>query len=250
MTMTLPLGLGAGQAAALGLALFAAAFVRGYSGFGFSALVVAFSALLVNPVLLVPVVVLCEIAMSTSMLRGVAGDVDWRRFWPMLAGATLVMPVSVTAIAQIGEERARIAISLMILVMAVVLLTGWTLRRVIGRWGHAGVGMASGLANGAAVGGLPVAAFMAAQPIAARTFRATLTVYAAAVDIVALPIMWANGMVTRDSLIVFVVALPLLAAGVMLGGKRFFAASPQNFRRMTILLLIVLSVLGLLKSVM
>ncbi|SPH18017.1 hypothetical protein DEA8626_01547 [Defluviimonas aquaemixtae] len=248
--MTLPLGLAPWAAGALGLAFLAAAFVRGYSGFGFSALVVAFSALLTNPVLLVPVVILCEIAMTAVQSRGIRAQIDWRRIWPMLAGAAVAMPVSVTLLARVGEEPARLAISALILAMSLVLLSGWTLRRPFGAAGHGAVGVASGVANGAAVGGLPVAAFMAAQPIPAPVFRATMVAYLTAIDLVALPVMWANGLVTRDTLTIFVAALPLLALGVWLGGRRFLAASPQDFRRATILLLTALATLGLARSVM
>ncbi|MCV2871187.1 sulfite exporter TauE/SafE family protein [Defluviimonas sp. WL0050] len=246
--MTLPFDLGAGAGLWLAFAFFAAAFVRGYSGFGFSALVVAAAGLATNPVFLVPVVVIAEIAMTLLQARGVAGKIEWRRVLSMLAGAAVVMPISVALLARVGEDRARIAISLMILVMALILLTGWTLHRKIGLVGHAGVGLASGFANGAAVGGLPVAAFMAAQPIPAAVFRATMVAYLTAIDMVALPLMWANGMVTRDTFVTCALATPLLVTGIWLGGRRFLSATPQSFRRVAILLLIGLSVLGLARS--
>lgn len=246
--MTLPFDLGAGAGLWLAFAFFAAAFVRGYSGFGFSALVVAAAGLATNPVLLVPVVVIAEIAMTLLQARGVAKQVEWKRVLSMLAGAVVIMPVSVTLLARVGEDRARIAISLIILVMALILLTGWTLHRRIGPVGHVGVGTVSGFANGAAVGGLPVAAFMAAQPIPAAVFRATMVAYLTLIDLVALPIMWANGMVSRDTFVTLGFAAPLLVAGIWLGGRRFLTASPQSFRRIAIMLLIGLSVLGLARS--
>ena len=247
--MPLPLGLAPWAAGALGLAFLAAAFVRGYSGFGFSALVVAFGGLLTNPVLLVPVVILCEIAMTLVQSRGIGNQIDWRRVWPMLAGAAVAMPVSVTLLARVGEGPARLAISLLILAMSLMLLSGWALRRPLGATGHGAVGVASGIANGAAVGGLPVAAFMAAQPIPAQVFRATMVAYLTALDIVALPVMWINGLVTRDTVFVFLLSLPLIALGVWLGGRRFFSATPQDFRRATIVLLAALASLGLVRSV-
>lgn len=246
--MTLPFDLGAGAGLWLAFAFFAAAFVRGYSGFGFSALVVAAAGLATNPVFLVPVVVIAEIAMTLMQARGVAGKIEWKRVLSMLAGAAVVMPISVALLARVGEDRARIAISLMILVMALILLTGWTLHRKIGLVGHAGVGLVSGFANGAAVGGLPVAAFMAAQPIPAAVFRATMVAYLTAIDMVALPLMWANGMVTHDTFVTLAFAAPLLVAGIWLGGRRFLSATPQSFRRVAIMLLIGLSVLGLARS--
>lgn len=247
--MALPFDLGAGTGLWLAFAFFAAAFVRGYSGFGFSALVVAAAGLATNPVLLVPVVVIAEITMTIVQARDVAGKVEWKRVLTMLAGAALIMPISVALLARVGEDRARVAISLVILAMALLLLTGWTLRRAIGPLGFVGVGMVSGLANGAAVGGLPVAAFMAAQPIAPAIFRATMVVYLTLIDIVALPLMWANGLVTRDTIVTVLLAAPLLVAGIWLGGRRFLSATPQSFRRSAVVLLIALSLLGLAKAV-
>lgn len=243
-----PFDLSMGQGAALAFVLLVAAFVRGYSGFGFSALVVAAGGLFMNPVLLVPVVILCELAMTLVQGRGLAPLVDWRRVGAMLAGAAIAMPLSIWALARIGTDPARLAISALILALSLILLAGWTLKRPIGTPGHAGVGVVSGLANGAAVGGLPVAAFMAAQPIPAPVFRATMVAYLTAIDLVALPLMWHQGLVTADTALVFALALPLLLAGIVLGGRHFLATTPQDFRRMTIRLLAALATLGILKS--
>lgn len=246
--MTLPLGLTVGPAVILALGFLLAAFVRGYSGFGFSALVVAIAGLVTDPVPLIAVVVLCEIAMTTIQTRGIRPLIDWGRVLPMLLGAAVAMPLSVTVLAQIGTDPARLLISGFIMVMCLVLMSGWTLHRAIGKPGHVGIGVISGIANGAAIGGLPVAAFMAAQPIGAAVFRATMIAYLTAIDIVALPVMWANGMVTRDTGIVLLLAAPLLIIGIWFGGRRFHFSTPQNFRRMTIGFLLILSALGLLKS--
>lgn len=247
--MELPLGLELGPAAALAAAFFVAAFVRGYSGFGFSALVVAFAGLITNPVLLVPVAMLSEIAMTSGQFRGLGKLVDWRRVWLMLAGAVVAMPLSVHLLAAVGADTARLAISLVILLMSIILLEGWTLHRRIGSIGNIGVGMVSGIANGAAIGGLPVAAVMAAQPIAAPVFRATMVAYLTLIDVAALPLLWANGMVSSDTFKTFALMVPCLALGLWLGSRHFLNASPQSFRRMAIFLLIILSGLGLLHSV-
>jgi hypothetical protein len=91
---------------------------------------------------------------------------------------------------------------------------------------------------------------MAAQAMPAVRFRATMVVYLTALDLMALPIMARAGMVSRDTGLALVLALPLLALGIFLGGRHFLAASPQGFRRMAISLLIGLALLGLLKSLL
>jgi len=243
----LPFDLGPGTAAALAIALLGAAYVRGYSGFGFSAIFIAFAALVTNPLPLIPVVFACEVLMTVFQARQIRGHVDWRRVLWMLAGAAVALPFSVTVILSVGEETARVTISAVILIMSLVLLTGWTLRTRIGPVGHGGVGVLSGMCNSAGIGGLPVAAFMSAQPIEAAVFRATMIIYLTGLDMITLPLLWAGGLVTWDTAIAVGLALPILGLGIWLGSRQFLSASPSTFRRFAVMLLLILAVLGLLR---
>lgn len=241
--------LSAAQIVALAAAFFVAAFVRGYSGFGFSALMIASSGLIADPRPFVPVAILCELTMTLVQARGVWSLIDWRRVLTMVAGAAVVMPFAISALARVGVDAARLAISSVILVFCVLLLSGWTVRHRIGPALQLGVGAISGLCNGAAVGGLPVATFLAAQPIPAPVFRATIVAYLTLLDLVGLPFFAHAGLVGRHTVAIWLLSLPLIGAGIFLGGRHFLAASPQSFRRMAIGLLVVLSGLGLLHSV-
>ena len=243
----MPFDLGPGTAAALAIALLGAAYVRGYSGFGFSAIFIAFAALVTNPLPLIPVVFACEVLMTVFQARQIRGHVDWRRVLWMLAGAAVALPFSVTVILSVGEETARVTISAVILIMSLVLLTGWTLRTRIGPVGHGGVGVLSGMCNSAGIGGLPVAAFMSAQPIEAAVFRATMIIYLTGLDMITLPLLWAGGLVTWDTAIAVGLALPILGLGIWLGSRQFLSASPSTFRRFAVMLLLILAVLGLLR---
>jgi uncharacterized membrane protein YfcA len=243
----LPFDLGPGTTLALALALLGAAFVRGYSGFGFSAIFIACASLLTNPLPLIPVVFLCEIVMTAFQARGIRPHIDWPRVWSLLAGAAVALPFAVHVMVSFGEENARLTVSTIILLMSLILLSGWTLPRPIGRIGHLGVGLVSGAANSAGVGGLPVAAFMTAQPIPAQQFRATMIAFLTGLDLVSLPLMWASGIVTWQTAYGAALAFPLLGVGVWLGGRQFLAASPGAFRRFAVLLLLCLSALGLIR---
>lgn len=247
--VTLPMDTGPGVAAYLAVCLIVAAFIRGYSGFGFSAIFVASASLVTNPVPLIPVVYICEILMTAVQARGIRGHTDWRRVGFLTLGAACTVPLAVWAIARVDGDTARLVISGIILVLALVLYAGWSWPHRIGRAGHAGVGAISGLCNGAGVGGLPVVAFLAAQPVAPRTFRATMIVYLTALDLLTLPLMYAAGLITMDTLIAVAFALPIVTMGIWLGGRRFLSADPQGFRRMAILLLLTLATLGVVRAI-
>ena len=242
------LGLGPAETLWLALVVFGAAWVRGYSGFGFSALVVAGAGLVTDPRMLVPVVMICEISMTVGQARGIAGQIDWRRAALLIGGAAVAMPFGVHLIAQVGGDLARVAISLFVLGMCAALLTGWRPSRPVGRLGHLGVGAVSGIANGAAIGGLPVAVFMAGQPVAAAIFRATMIVHLTAIDLLALPLLWHAGLASADSLHAALGIGPICALGLWLGGRRFAGASPQDFRKFALIVLVGLALLGLARG--
>src|SRR5690606_19468104 len=105
--MALPFGLGAGSAAFLLAAILGAAVVRGFSGFGFSALVVAATGLVSDPLNAVAVVLFCEVVMTLQAARGIAGHIDWRRVGLLLAGAVIGLPLGVHWLIAIGLDASR-----------------------------------------------------------------------------------------------------------------------------------------------
>jgi hypothetical protein len=248
--MDLPFGLTPGAGLWIVVALFGAAFVRGFSGFGFAALVIAAAGLVTDPLHFVPVVLICDAAMTLQQAPGIRPHVDWRRVATLMLGALPGVPLGIWAVTRVGEDAARTAISLYILAMCAVLMAGWRIVRPPGGAAHAGVGAVSGMANGIGVGGLPVAAFFAAAGVPAAIFRATLIAYFTMMDVWTLPLMWRAGMIGGDALIASALAAPILAAGIWAGGRRFLRADPQDFRRFAIILLATLAVLGLLRSLL
>jgi len=246
--MSIPFDLTGWSLAWMTFAVLGAAFVCGYSGFGFSALVVSASGLVTNPLNFVPVVMLLEIAATAGQAPAAAKDASKPLLGWLLLGATIGMPVSIALLSSLDTDLLRTIISIWILIMCAALLSGWRLRNETGAAGTTGVGIVSGLANAAAIGGLPVALFMTAQNLPARIFRATLIFYLCAINLVALPMLGYAGVITADTFIAAACCLPLLGAGVWLGGRKFVSAEPENFRRMAIGLLAFLATLGLLKS--
>ena len=247
--MNLPFDIGLWGAVWIAFAILIAAFVRGFSGFGYSAIVISASSLATNPLNLIAVVVISEAAMSLQSWKGVWPDIDWSRVRWLLLGAVVGLPLGLWALTAVPENIARAAISIYVLAMCLVLLAGWRLAQEVGPRGTLATGLISGLANAPGMGGLPVAAFFAAQPMRASVFRATLVAYFPILDLYSAPLYFVHGLVSWDTLWASLLVLPLTFLGNWLGGRHFFNTDPQEFRRFAILLLAGLAVLGLAKAV-
>lgn len=232
----------------LAVACLVAGFVRGYSGFGYSALLIAASSLVTNPLNMVAVVVILETVMSLQAARGAGPDVDWRRVGWLMAGAAVGLPLGLWILTGVSENAARAVIAGYVLLMCGILLAGWRLKAEVRGGANGLAGVVSGLANAPGMGGLPVAAFFAAQPMPPAVFRATLIAYFPLLDLYSAPLYWLAGMVSWDTLKASLIALPVTLLGNWLGGRHFFGTDPQDFRRFAILLLATLALLGLLKS--
>lgn len=233
----------------MGVACLVAGFVRGYSGFGFSALLIAASSLVTNPLNFVAVVVILETVMSLQAAKGAGPDVDWKRVLWLLGGAAIGLPLGLWVLTGVSEDTARAVISGYVLLMCGVLLAGWRMAAEARGGAANGVaGVISGLANAPGMGGLPVAAFFAAQPMPAAVFRATLIAYFPLLDLYSAPLYWLAGLVSWDTLWAALIALPVTLLGNWLGGRHFFGTDPQDFRRFAIALLAGLAALGLGKA--
>lgn len=233
----------------MAVAILVAAFIRGYSGFGYSAIVIAAAGVVTNPLNFVATVVILETAMSLQAMRGIGSNIDWRRVWLMLAGAALGLPLGLWVLTGVSETTARALISGYILLMCGVLLAGWRLGREVRGGSNLLIGVISGMANAPGMGGLPVAAFFAAQPMAAATFRATLIAYFPLLDLYSAPLYWWHGLIGWHTLWIALAALPLTFLGNWLGSRHFLKTDPGDFRRFAILLLAALAAMGLARSV-
>jgi uncharacterized protein len=247
--MTLPFDIGLWGAVWMAFAVLIAALVRGYSGFGYSAMVITASSLVTSPLNFVAVVVIAEAVMTLQSWSGLSRDVDWARVRWLLIGALVGMPLGLWALSYVSEDGARLVVSLYVLAMCLILLAGFRMAREAGRGPTLATGFLSGLANAPGMGGLPVAAFFTAQPMAPAVFRATVVAYFPILDIFSAPMYWMAGLVTMDTVWASLLVLPLTLIGNWLGGRHFFNTDPQDFRRFAICLLAGLAVMGLIKAV-
>ena len=248
--LPLPFGLSPEEAIFIAVGLFGAAFVRGVSGFGFSALVIIWTTLIRNPLPFIPPIFICEILLTLMLVRKVWVHINWTQVAALSFGGAIAIIPSVWVMARLDEWLARIAISCLIFILSFALLMGWQFKKRMGYRGFSLVGIASGMANAAGVGGLPVALFLAAQPVNAASFRAILVVYLFILDIMSLPVMGFSGLVNQDSFIAAILALPILAIGIWLGNRQFGKISEKKFRRFVIYMLLFFALLGLFRSLL
>jgi uncharacterized membrane protein YfcA len=231
--------------------------VRGFAGFGFSALTVAGLAPFVAPGPVVAAALVLESLASAGMFRSVSGDVDRRWLRSLLIGNLVCVPLGLAALAFLPATPVRI------LVAGALLCAALAMRQADGhvfassRRLHAAAGISSGLLNGvAASGGVAAAMLMAATRPPPAVLRATMITFLLYMSVYAM--VWAallsqagraqTPLLGADTLRWVLVLAPAMFIGMRIGRRAFGHANPNRYRRFVLDLLIVVSGLGLLSA--
>ena len=131
------------------LVILTAAVIRGYSGFGFSALTVAGLTLILPPAEVIPIAFLLEIGASIHMLPLVWKDIDWKRLRWLTMGMLIATPIGVYLLSILPEIPTRWLVLSLIFIASLLLLKGYQLKEASsGKNLTFGVGLLSGCVNG------------------------------------------------------------------------------------------------------
>jgi uncharacterized protein len=224
--------------------VFGAAIVRGFSGFGFSLLVITALSLVLPPVEVIASVLIMEIAASLHLMPGIWRDIHWRSLSFLTLGQILATPFGVWALAHVPVGPMKLALSGLVLATVALLWMGFALKRMPGDGATTATGAASGLLNGAfGIGGPPVVLFFLSSPAGVAAGRASLIAYFFGTDVIALGWQAWAGLVTADHLVKAVLFLPALIAGIWLGARGFRGVDPALFRKAVLALLAAMALL-------
>jgi len=226
-----------------------AGFVRGFAGFGLSAFLVAGMSLWLSPQSIVPAAMMLEILASVSLLHSVWSDVSWRWVRPLIAGYAVSVPLGVWCLSILPEQPLRLAVSAIILAMALILLGGFRPRWGDGIGVRLGTGIVAGFMSGlSSIGGMIAATMLFTSSLPAARLRATLI--ALFFMSASYGLLWATqrGLVHRDTLLwVAWLGFPMLI-GIVLGRRGFARASEAQFRRAILGLLAAVAALGVVRA--
>ena len=226
-----------------------AAYIRGYSGFGFSALTVTSLALILPPSEIVPTAYMLEIAASIHMLPLVWRSIDWKILRWLFFGVVIGTPFGINFLEEVPQEIIRLVISGIVLTASLLLWKNIRFRSSANRYSILTVGFFSGVINGAAgIGGLPVVLFFLSISASSTLTRSTMVAYLFISDIYAVMLPGSQQLISTELLGRTVIFLIPLFAGIYLGHRSFVKTSPESFRKFTLGLLIFLSFAVIIRS--
>lgn len=230
----------------LAVCAFVAGLVRGFSGFGLSAVLVASAAFVISPKLIIPTAQAMEVIASIALIPSVWKDVNWKWLTPMAAAYALSIPAGVAALAYLPEQALRVGGCVILFVASLCLLLNARPKLPDGLPLRLGTGIVAGFFAGAtSLGGMVASTMLFAVALPAKNLRATLIVLFFGSALYSL--FWGawHGVVTSDTFIRAAwLTLPLLA-GIAVGSHGFRHISESGFRKTVLAILAALSIAGI-----
>ena len=233
--------------------IFMAGFIRGLTGFGFSAIGFFTLSFIFSPLIVVPLLYILESAASIRLLPRVWQDVPRRWLLLITCGAFIGIPFGIWLLNSLSTQDVRQVTGIMVLIACALLLSNnhnpLTKQKLFAHVLQMSgvviiVGILSGVANGlAAVGGMIVAVYSLSTPLKMVQLRAGLIVYFLLIDLLGLIWLSSQGQVSWSLMALGGIALPIMLFGNHWGFYYFDRISEAHKR------LIAISLLALLASI-
>lgn len=228
------------------IVILAAGFMRGLTGFGFSAL--SFFALspLFSPMAIVPLVFMLEVSASLHLMPKIRKQVPWRWLLLIAAGALLGTPFGVASLAVWQADTVRALAGIGVLLAGIALLRGWRFAILDKYFMLVIVGVLSGFVNGmASIGGLVIAVYALSSSISLLSMRAGLIVFFLIIDVFGLLWFGGHGFLDTQTFILAAIVLPIMLLGNRIGFAYFDRIEETTRRYISISLLMSLACLAL-----
>ena len=224
--------------------VFAAALLRGFTGFGFGLAAVPLLSLALPPAKVVPFVVVLQVIVGVAGLRQAWRLCDWRAVRGLTPGLVVGIPIGLLVLTAFRANPVRLAIGCVIMGSVVLIWRGFRLPPNPSRAITLSIGLGAGVMSGlASMGGPPIVVYLLALSHEAAVVRASSIVYFMISATLSLTFMSFSGLIDREILSWSVASVPVLMAGTYVGNWGFRRSRPHHHRITALVILSVLAVL-------
>lgn len=197
--------------------ILSASIAKGTTGFGFALISTPFLLLIWETSIIVAVLVPLVMTLDILIVFQGRTRLDWKRVTPMITGAFLGIPLGTVLLLTIPENILKLTIAGVVLLFAILLLRGYTLRirhdRIVGSI----AGFFSGaLLTSTSLSGPPITLYMINQKWDKDTFRTSQGLFHLITDILGTASLIATGIITIDTLTIGIALFPAVLIGYVI----------------------------------
>jgi uncharacterized membrane protein YfcA len=220
-------------------------FLRGFAGFGGALFMLPILSFFLSPADAIAVVMWIDMFANVHLLPNARADSSRAVIVPLAIGTAVAMPAGVYVLLSVDPLLMKRMLSGSILLVAAVLLTGWSYRRAVGAPVYAAIGAVSGFVMGATSIAAVTSLFLGAGNQTAAQNRANFIVWVFIAGLI-----WFVLVATRDafqsvSITMIAVLTPVYLVGTMIGARAHRSAADLTLRRTALAVIIASATAGL-----
>lgn len=228
------------------VAVFVAGLVRGFAGFALSAIVMASIVTFIPPIELIPICFVLECIASVAMFRGGMKDADMKVVGGLVIASIIGLPIGLWVTVSVDVELSKMIALLVVLGLTASQFANFRVKFLATKAGLYTSGIVAGIVTGlASVGGLAIALYVLARDAEPRQMRASLVMYLAWGMFASLVFQLLFGVLDMQALWRGLILSPVLLAGVFIGTSFFRPSLVHLYKRVCLILLVLLCVVGL-----
>ena len=231
---------------AVALVAFGAGLIRGFTGFGGPAFILAILTLFFTPVSIVSKIVVVDFLANVYLFRACLRQIDWRATATMVIPTLLAMPLGHWLLIELDPGIMKRAMALVIATACILMLAGFRYRHPMTTGWLILVGVCSGIVFGGSYIALVAVVFILLGPYDKDAGRTLIVAWSFFTVLGFALIAAVSGTTGVDDLIIAAPGAATYLLGTWLGSHGFRRSSEQLFRRVAISILLFLSICNLL----
>ena len=222
-----------------------AGIIRGTTGFGGPAIMMLVLTQFYSPASVLVLVLLADYIANVQLAFGAIRQAAWRFLTPLLIASTIGLPFGVYLLQAVEPMILKKTIAAVVGLCALLMLSGWRFRSTPGLLASAITGIFGGIVVGATMIALPVMTFIFSVPGDATTSRATAISWGLVISTALLGAYAYSGLLGLNDLWQAGLITVAYMIGAYLGTRIFKTLSETMFRRVVLIALLTLSLIGI-----
>ena len=230
----------------IALVAFGAGLIRGFTGFGGPAFMLAILTIFFSPMSIVPKVLVVDFFTSVYLFKSCYRQIDWRTTIMLVIPTLLCIPLGHWVLQELDPDSMKRGIAAIIAIASVLMLIGYRYQRPLTTAGLISIGLIAGVVFGGTY-----IALVAVVPILLGPYNKdqgrTLIIAWAFFTVLGFALVSAySGTTTYNDIRIALPGVATYMLGAWLGSMGFRQSSEKLFRRGSIATLLLLSVFNLL----
>ncbi|MEL6886495.1 MAG: sulfite exporter TauE/SafE family protein [Pseudomonadota bacterium] len=227
-------------------AIVAAGLVRGFTGFGSAMIIMPAASSVLDPFAALVFLTTVEFWGPLPNLPAALRVGKASEMMRLLIGAAVGLPLGLWALSYMAPQVFGWGVSLVVLVLLALVMTGWRYHGTLRPAGVAAVGSVGGFLGGVAgVPGPPVIMLYMASALPIATIRANFLLYLLGIDLMMIAVLLGAGLLDMVALTVGLALVPLYMVANVVGAWVFDPGAERLFRTVAYVVIAASAILGL-----